>query len=248
MRNHSIHGSSGGLANRAGALALALLLAFQASLPNYAFAEDAPRKKRSKYQRSQLTRDESEGVSDRRSLLLTTGEDKTVDVDFDVNSGTNAITIGNPTLVTTTLVKLGEKRQIVFKPLKAGETTKTAIKVGDSWVVVGVKKRDDAKPEEFDKQRATLVESALRDRREQVFDEFITAARRRLEEKGDIQINRDTLAQQGITLGETSIRDQRQGTPNDRPPTYGPDGGKVGEVAAVDAPARVRLGLVDLFA
>ncbi len=79
--------------------------------------------------------------------------------------------------------------------LKAGETTKTPVKVGDSWVVVGVKKRDDAKPEEFDKQRATLVESALRDRRDQVFDEFITSARRRLEEKGDIQINRDTLAQ-----------------------------------------------------
>jgi peptidyl-prolyl cis-trans isomerase D len=79
--------------------------------------------------------------------------------------------------------------------LKAGETTKTPVKVGDSWVVVGVKKRDDAKPEEFDKQRTSLVESALRDRREQVFDEFITSARRRLEEKGDIQINRDTLAQ-----------------------------------------------------
>ncbi|HYY97351.1 MAG TPA: peptidyl-prolyl cis-trans isomerase [Pyrinomonadaceae bacterium] len=79
--------------------------------------------------------------------------------------------------------------------LKAGEITKTPVKVGEAWVVVGVKKRDDAKPEEFEKQRASLVESAQRERREQVFDEFLTAARRRLEEKGDIQINRDTLAQ-----------------------------------------------------
>jgi pilus assembly protein CpaC len=144
MRKHLDRGISEGFGKRAGALAMAFLLAFEASLATYALApasaqaapddpaglatsasEGAPKKKRSKYQRSKLTRDESEGVSDRRSLLLTTGEDKTVDVDFDVNSGTNAITIGNPTLLTTTLVKLGEKRQIVFKPLKAGETTVT---------------------------------------------------------------------------------------------------------------------------
>ena len=79
--------------------------------------------------------------------------------------------------------------------LKAGETTKTPVKVGDTWVVVGVKKRDDAKMEEFDKRKAELTERALNERREQVFDDYLTAARRRLDEKGDIQINRDTLAQ-----------------------------------------------------
>jgi peptidyl-prolyl cis-trans isomerase D len=79
--------------------------------------------------------------------------------------------------------------------LKPGETTKTPVKVGDSWVVVGVKKRDDAKPEDFDKRKSQLVETALNERREQVFDDYLTAARRRLDEKGDIQINRDTLAQ-----------------------------------------------------
>jgi peptidyl-prolyl cis-trans isomerase D len=79
--------------------------------------------------------------------------------------------------------------------LKAGETTKTPVKVGDTWVVVGVKSRKDADPAEFDKQRSTLVESALSERREQVFDEFLTSARRQLEEKGDIQIYRDVLAQ-----------------------------------------------------
>jgi peptidyl-prolyl cis-trans isomerase D len=79
--------------------------------------------------------------------------------------------------------------------LKAGETTKTPLKVGDTWVVVGVKKRDDAKTEDFDKRKAELTDRALNERREQVFDDFLTAARRRLDEKGDIQINRDTLAQ-----------------------------------------------------
>jgi peptidyl-prolyl cis-trans isomerase D len=79
--------------------------------------------------------------------------------------------------------------------LKEGETTKTPVKVGDSWVVAGVKKREDAKPEEFEKQKSRLVETETNQRREQVFDEYLTAARRRLEEKGEIQINRDTLAQ-----------------------------------------------------
>src|SRR3954447_10399467 len=80
---------------------------------------------KNKYQRSKLTYDESEGIADRRRLLLTTGEDKAVDLDFDVNGGPNGIALGNPLTVAYTLVKIGEKRQIVFKPLKAGETTVT---------------------------------------------------------------------------------------------------------------------------
>jgi peptidyl-prolyl cis-trans isomerase D len=79
--------------------------------------------------------------------------------------------------------------------LKAGETAKTPVKVGDAWVVVAVRNRKDADPAEFDKQRTSLVESAMRERREQLFDEFLTSARRRLEEKGDIQLNRELLAQ-----------------------------------------------------
>lgn len=79
--------------------------------------------------------------------------------------------------------------------LKAGETTKTPVKVGETWVVLGVKKRDDAKTEDFEKRKSELVERAVNERREQVFDDFLTSARRRLEEQGDIKINRDTLAQ-----------------------------------------------------
>ncbi len=76
-----------------------------------------------KYRQSQLTYDQSEIEADKRRLLLTTGEDKAVDLDFEANAGANGISYGNPQIVTTTLVKIGEKRQIIFKPLKAGETT-----------------------------------------------------------------------------------------------------------------------------
>jgi peptidyl-prolyl cis-trans isomerase D len=79
--------------------------------------------------------------------------------------------------------------------LKAGETTRTPIKVGDRWVVVGVKTRKDADPAEFDKQKSQLVETALSERRNQLFDEYLVAARRRLEEQGRIEIRSEALAQ-----------------------------------------------------
>jgi pilus assembly protein CpaC len=75
-----------------------------------------------KFKRSRLTSDESEGVADRRTVLMATGEDRAVDLDFEVNAGANGITVGNPKVVATTLVKIGDRRQMVFKPLSKGET------------------------------------------------------------------------------------------------------------------------------
>jgi parvulin-like peptidyl-prolyl isomerase len=78
--------------------------------------------------------------------------------------------------------------------LKAGEGTKAPVKVGDRWVVVAVKERRDTKPEDFEKQKAELTQRALDERRGQLFDDFLVEARRRLDEKGQIEIYRDTLA------------------------------------------------------
>ena len=85
----------------------------------------APKKSAQPYRKSRLTSDESEGKADHRRIVLTTGEDKAVDLDFDANTTANGISVGNPLKVATTLVKIGDKRQIVFKPLQAGETTVT---------------------------------------------------------------------------------------------------------------------------
>jgi peptidyl-prolyl cis-trans isomerase D len=79
--------------------------------------------------------------------------------------------------------------------LKPGETTRTPVKVGDRWVVVSVKTRKDADPAEFDKQKSQLVESALSERRGQLFDEYLVAARRKLDEQGQIEIRSEALAQ-----------------------------------------------------
>ena len=78
-----------------------------------------------KYKKSRLTSDESEAVADHRYLVMSSGEDKTVDLDFDPNPSQNGIAYGNPIVVQTTLVRLGDRRQLVFKPLKPGESTVT---------------------------------------------------------------------------------------------------------------------------
>lgn len=104
-------------------------LSGQGLLDSASYAEEpappTPTGVNKKYRKSKLTYDESEAMADHRRLLLTTGEDKAIDLDFDVNGGTNGIGYGNPQIVLAQLVKVGEKRQLIFKPLKAGETTVT---------------------------------------------------------------------------------------------------------------------------
>jgi pilus assembly protein CpaC len=106
-------------------LAAAALLALAMPAPAHADDPAPPKPKKSKYRRSKLTTDESEATADHRTLLLTTGEDRIIDLDFDANLTAQGISIGNPTVVATQVVKLPDKRQLVFKPLKAGETTVT---------------------------------------------------------------------------------------------------------------------------
>ena len=81
--------------------------------------------------------------------------------------------------------------------LKEGEVTKTPIKVGGDWIVVGVTKRKEADLGEFAKQRDSLMENALGERRNQVFEDYIHAAQARMEAAGQIDIYEDVLAKLG---------------------------------------------------
>ncbi len=94
---------------------------FLATLPGALAQDEVLEKPR----RTRLTSDESESKADRRKLLLASGEDRAVDLEFEVSGGAGGIAVGNPGVVATTLVRAADKRQIVFKPLKAGETTVT---------------------------------------------------------------------------------------------------------------------------
>jgi len=108
--------------------------------------------------------------------------------------------------------------------LKAGEVTKTPVKVGGEWVVAAVKNRKDADAAEFDKQHAQLVESALSEQRNQVFDEYLTNARRQLEEKGRIEIYNDTLAKLEEAEEPSAQRPPTQGRPQGLPIQIPPQG------------------------
>lgn len=78
--------------------------------------------------------------------------------------------------------------------LKEGEVAKDPIKVGDSWYVVGVTKREDANMSDFAKQHDDLMEQMLTRKRGEVFSDYMAATRQRLETNGDIKIYNDAIA------------------------------------------------------
>jgi peptidyl-prolyl cis-trans isomerase D len=79
--------------------------------------------------------------------------------------------------------------------LKAGEFSKTPIKVDDKWVIVGVTKRSDADMNALAAQRDTLKQSLMGERQEQVFDDYVTGVEQKMKKDGKIEIYPKVLAQ-----------------------------------------------------
>lgn len=81
------------------------------------------------YQKSKVTLDRSEETADHRTLVLALGVDKVVDLDPSVNfpypAEANSIRVGNDNVVKVQAFAVGKDRQIVFQPLKEGETSVT---------------------------------------------------------------------------------------------------------------------------
>ena len=85
--------------------------------------------------------------------------------------------------------------------MKEGEATKTPIKIGEAYYIVGVTKRTEANMDEFAKQRDTLMEQMLSRKRGEVFQDYLASTRLRLEKDGDIKIYNDVIAKlDGPTL------------------------------------------------
>ena len=78
--------------------------------------------------------------------------------------------------------------------LKQGELTKTPVKIGDDWYVVGVNSREEANTEDFAKQREQLIQSKLAEKRGQVFQDYITNKKQEMEANGEIKIYQDALS------------------------------------------------------
>ncbi|MEP6902509.1 MAG: peptidyl-prolyl cis-trans isomerase [Actinomycetota bacterium] len=86
-----------------------------------------------------------------------------------------------------------EALEDAINALKAGEVTKTPLKVGDNWYVVAVNKREDANLDDFAKQRDQLVQTMLQQKRGGVFSDYLAAVRQKMEQSGDIKIYNDVL-------------------------------------------------------
>ena len=77
--------------------------------------------------------------------------------------------------------------------LKSGEVTKTPIKVGDNFYVVGVTNRIEANMDEFAKERDQIMQGKLAQKRGQIFTDYLASARQKMEAAGQIKIYKEAV-------------------------------------------------------
>jgi|ERR1051326_3829969 peptidyl-prolyl cis-trans isomerase D len=98
--------------------------------------------------------------------------------------------------LTTPLGEAGSS-SLIDDPLyasKAGEVIQKPVFVNSNYIVLGVTKRTEADLTEFAKQRDSLMQTAQTDRKNQVFEDYLSSLRSRMEQAGKIKINKDVFA------------------------------------------------------
>lgn len=78
--------------------------------------------------------------------------------------------------------------------LKAGEITKTPIKVGDNWVILGATNRVDGDLAAFASRRPQMTQTLLTQRQTQLWDDYVTKVQEEMKRAGKIKIYKDVLA------------------------------------------------------
>lgn len=77
--------------------------------------------------------------------------------------------------------------------MKVGDVTKTPIKIGEAYYIVGVTKREEPNMDDFAKQRDTLMEQMLNRKRGEVFSDYLGSTRVRFEQAGKIKIYKEAI-------------------------------------------------------
>lgn len=126
--------------------------------------------------------------------------------------------IGSP-LGTGPTASTNKDLEDAIYAMKEGDVTKTPLKIGDNWYVVGVTKREDASMDDFAKQRDDLREQMLTQRRGEVFADYIASTRQKMEANGSIRVYQDVV--------EKLDGPPADGLPNGMPPGF-PGGGAPG--------------------
>lgn len=104
-----------------------------------------------------------------------------------------AFTIGSP-LGEGPSATTNEDLENAIYALKEGEVTKTPVKIGENYYIVGVTKREEASMDEFAKQRTTLMEQKLSTKRNEVFSDYLASTKQEMEAAGQITIYNDVVA------------------------------------------------------
>lgn len=86
-----------------------------------------------------------------------------------------------------------EELENAIYALRNGEVTKTPIKVGDNWYIVGATKREEANMDDFAKQRDQMMQSSLMQKRAQVYSDYLAAIRQKMDSTGQIKVYKDAL-------------------------------------------------------
>jgi peptidyl-prolyl cis-trans isomerase D len=100
--------------------------------------------------------------------------------------------IGSP-LGTGPTASTNKELEDTLYAMKDGDVTKTPLKIGDNWYVVGVTKRENANMDDFAKQRDDLREQMLTRKRGEVFSDYLAATRLKMEANGSIKIYQDVV-------------------------------------------------------
>lgn len=95
--------------------------------------------------------------------------------------------IGSP-LGTGPTASTNKDLEDTIYAMKDGDVTKTPLKIGDNWYVVGVTKRENANMDDFAKQRDDLRGQMLARKKGEVFSDYIASTRLKMEANGSIKV------------------------------------------------------------
>lgn len=88
----------------------------------------------------------------------------------------------------------GEALSDAIYAMKPGDVTKTPVKIGENYIIVGVTERKEAESSDFAMQRSSLMEQMLSQKRSAVFSDYLAATKKRYQEDGSIVIYEDVVA------------------------------------------------------
>lgn len=97
--------------------------------------------------------------------------------------GTPLADLGSSTILDDPLYKSGNTGTVLSSPILLNE----------NYLVIGVNKRTDADMAEFTKQRDSLIDTALKDRRDQVLEDYLSTVKLEMQRDGKIKIYKDAL-------------------------------------------------------